>query len=148
MRKRWAARVAQFGCSAESMRQLLVYLSVMLLAGCSTYIQAPEAVGRIVDAETGMPIRDARVTRPAVRRSWSVPQGLPELTAATDRFGRFHIPVERELEFLYSLSTTPATFTPTFTVVADGYVTTNITVTVSSNTHWRVDLRRVGLTRR
>ena len=130
------------------MRHLPFYLSLLLLAGCSTFLQAPGAIGMLVDADRGKPIRGAKITRPAVKRSWNVPQGLPELTVTTGRFGRFHIPVERESEFLLSFHTTPAAFTPTFTVVADGYVTTNITVTVSSNTHWRTDLGRVRLTRR
>jgi hypothetical protein len=49
--------------------------------------------------------------------------------------------------FFFSPST-PAEFTLTFTVAADGYVATNITCSVSSNTLWRADLGCVRLTPR
>jgi hypothetical protein len=129
------------------MRRLAFYLSTVLLTGCGTYIQAPGAIGKLVDADTGVPIRGAQVIRPALDRSWDVLRGLPEKRVMTGRFGRFHVPVEREWWFFVSFHGTPATFAPTFTVIAEGYVTTNITVTVSSNTYWSADLGRVRLRR-
>jgi hypothetical protein len=130
------------------MRHLPCYFSLLLLTGCVSYIQAPGAIGRVIDAETGRPIRGAKITRPAAKRSWNTPQGLPQTTVTTGRFGRFRVPVERESQFFLSLHTTPEIFTPTFSVVADGYVSTNITSIASSNSHWNVDLGQVRLTRR
>ena len=120
-------------------------LLIMLMPGCVSYIQTPGAIGVIVDAQTGKPIRGAKVTRPAVNRNWNVPQGLPEMTATTSRYGRFHFSSKRDSNFLLSFNTTPDLFTCTFAIHADGYVTTNITGYASSNTMWRVDLGRIKL---
>jgi len=129
------------------MSRYLVLLLLVFMPGCVSYIQSPEALGVVVDAQTGKPIRGATVTRPAISRSWNVPQGLPEITVMTGRYGRFHFSVKRDSNFLLALNETPYFFACTFAIRARGYVTTNITGCASSNTLWRVDLGRIKLNR-
>jgi hypothetical protein len=127
------------------MPRYLLLLSLMFLAGCVSHIQRPEAIGVVVDAETGNPILAAKVTCPPVAQSWNVPQGFPEITVTTGRYGRFRFPAKRDSNFLLSFNTTPEMFISTFTIQADGYMATNITGHASSNTMWRFDFGRIRL---
>jgi len=129
------------------MPRYLLLLALVLVAGCVSYIQRPEAIGVVIDAETGNPIRGAEVTCPEVARSWNVPEGLPEIRLTTGRYGRFRFPAKRDSNFLLSFNTTPEMFTSTFTIQAGGYIGTNITGHASSNTLWRFDLGRIRLER-
>jgi hypothetical protein len=129
------------------MFRYLVLLPLVFIAGCVSYIQRPEAIGVVVDAETGNPIRGAKVTCPAVARSWNVPKGFPEITVTTGRYGRFRFPAKGDSNFLLSFNTTPKMFTSTFTIQADGFMATNITGHASSNTLWRFEFGRIRLGR-
>jgi len=120
---------------------------LLLWTGCTTYIQTPRTIGRVFDAETSKPIRGAKITRSSTSPSWNLPQGLPETTVTTDRFGRFRMAGARSSEWLLQFHSTPELFTITYSVDADGYRGTNITGFASSNTLWRVELEQIRLTR-
>jgi hypothetical protein len=129
------------------MNRRLYALLLLFTTGCVTYLQRPEAIGVLIDAETAKPISGATVTCPPVARSWNVPQGLPETTVLTSRHGRFHFPANRKSNLLLNFTSNPEIFTYTFRVSADGYGVTNITAQASSNTLWRFDLGRIKLRR-
>ncbi|HEY5914614.1 MAG TPA: hypothetical protein VJA21_28830 [Verrucomicrobiae bacterium] len=120
---------------------------LLITTGCVSYIQAPEAIGRVYDAETGQPLRGARVTRSAMNQSWYLPQGLPEKTVTTGRYGRFRVPEARGWDLLLHLHETPESFTAGYRIDADGYTGTNVTGFANSNTLWRVELGHIDITR-
>ncbi len=122
-------------------------MSVVFVTGCVSYIQAPEAMGRVVEAESGKPIHGAMVTRASIRSSWRIPHGLPEKTVQTSRVGRFRFAAVRGSDCLLNLHGNPEVFTVAFRVDAPGYTGTNITGIASSNSLWRVELGRIPLKR-
>jgi hypothetical protein len=51
------------------MRRLMAIPLILILApGCYTYYRAPGAVGRVVDAQTGAPVRGAQSRCPCLSR--------------------------------------------------------------------------------
>jgi hypothetical protein len=129
------------------MRFATFLLLLPFATGCVSYIQAPAAVGRVFDAESGQPIHGATVTRAAMNQSWSLPQGLPEKRVTTGLYGRFHMPEARAWDFLLQLHETPEPLTATYRIDATGYRGTNATGFASSNTLWRVEMGHINLTR-
>ena len=102
------------------LRHAIVLLPLAVgLAACNTTYYAPGAAGRVVDADTGKPLRGASVTREAIGRASFAPgpdgridyqsvlvpaEGVPAEKVVTDQSGRFEIrPAGRtQIAFLYS----------------------------------------------
>jgi hypothetical protein len=134
-------------------RLRLVLLPLVLsffLTGCHTYTQAPGAVGKVVDAETGAAVIGARITRTpvagGVRGAMGVPpEGLPAVTIFSVRTGEFNLPpaLHTQLAFMYLHN--PKTISGSFLVTADGYETNELRGIATSRNRWRADLGRVPL---
>jgi len=125
--------------------RLIIPLALLTVTGCVSYVQAPSTIGRVLDAQTGKPIRGAMVTRPSVAPSWNTPHGLPAKKATTSRFGRFRISADRESDFLLHSHETPEAFTVTYKITAEGYQGTNVTGVADANVLWRIDLGSIRL---
>ena len=127
-------------------------LSVFLLTGCYTYTQAPGAIGKVIDSETGAPIRDARITRPSVASGveggMGIPsQGLPAATVSSDKSGRFNLPPATHTQIAFMHLKNPRSISGSFIVTADGYATNQLHGVATSRSLWRVELERVLLSR-
>lgn len=128
-------------------------LSVFLLTGCYTYTHAPGAIGKVVDAETGAPIRDARITRPfvaggGVEGRMRIPsEGLSAATVSSDKNGRFNLPPATHTQIAFMHLKNPKRISRSFIVTADGYATNQLHGVATSRTLWRVELERVLLSR-
>ena len=129
----------------------LLLLAVPLFTGCLyTYTQAPGATGKVVDAETGAPVRAAQITRPRIRGGLGVQigiplEGLPAETVSTDKGGQFNLPpaLHTQIKFMYLHN--PTNISGHFLVSADGYTTNEVQGTATSRTFWRADLGRILL---
>ena len=131
---------------------VLLLLTAPLLTGCYKYTQAPGAVGKVVDANTGAPMRGASVTRPSVSGGLAgtpgVPsEGLPAATVTTDRSGRFNLPpsVHTQIAFMYLHN--PPSISGFFLVTAPGYATNQVEGIATSHGLWRADLGQVLLSK-
>lgn len=129
------------------MRHLIAIAFFLLFAtGCYTHYRAPGAAGRIVDAQTGAPVRGARVTRLAV----SPPayfEGLPAVSVSTDKTGAFDLPPDSRTQICFMDLRNPETLSGSFTVSADGYTTNELRGTATSHTFWRAELGKILLQR-
>ncbi len=129
---------------------ILVLLAGVLLTGCYTYTQAPGAVGKVVDADTGAPVRGAKVSRPFISGGLGAtpgadPDGLPPATVTTDRGGQFDLPpvVHTQIAFMYLHN--PPSMSGSFAVTAPGYATNLVEGTADSRSLWRAKLGTVLL---
>jgi len=145
IRPRWAARIAQF-CRWATMRYGAMFITLALcVTGCSTTI-VPGAKGDIFDASTGLPVHDARVTRPAHPGGYLIPEGgLPALTVVSDRRGRFDLPPYRHTVFTLVSELNPRGADGWFEIAADGYEARVISGRATSRTSWRIEAGRVLL---
>ena len=88
--------------------------------GCSTTIVAG-ARGDIFDAATGLPVQDARVTRPQTPGGYLIPKGgLPALTVVSDHHGHFDLPPYRHTVFTLVSELKPHWADGHFEIAADG----------------------------
>ena len=129
----------------------LLVLSVFL-AGCYTQIRAPGAVGKIVDAESGAPVRGAQITRRDIAggigaRMGVPPEGLPTTSVLSDKGGRFDLAPATHTDIAFMISLNPESISGSFVISADGYITNELEGLATSRTRWRVNLRRVLLKR-
>lgn len=125
---------------------------VLFLNGCYTYTQAPGAVGIVVDADTGAPVRGARITRPFIAGGLGgrigVPaEGLPAVSISTGKSGRFDLPPATHTQIAIMYLHNPASISSSFVISADGYATNELRGVATSRSLWRVDLGRVVLSR-
>jgi len=137
------------------MRLLSFIFLLLFLTGCYTYIQAPGAVGRVVDADTGKPVRDARITRPPLIPGQSVGGkelfvpfgGVPATTISSDKSGRFNLApaTHTQIRFMYLRNPKGAIYPSSFLISAEGYATNELHGIATSHTLWRVDLGKVLL---
>ena len=129
------------------MRHLIAIPILLLLAtGCYTHYRAPGAAGRIVDAQTGAPVRGARVTRLAV----SPPayfDGLPAVTVSSDKTGAFDLPPDSRTQIRFMYLRNAESLSGSFTVSADGYATNELHGTAAERTFWRAELGKILLER-
>ena len=117
-----------------------------LVTGCYTYTQAPGAVGKVVDADTGAPVRAARITRPFIARGLGVPsEGLPSVTVLSDKSGRFDLAPATHTQIAFMYLHNPESLPGSFVISADGYITNELHGGATSRRLWRVDLGRVLL---
>lgn len=121
-----------------------------LLTGCYTTIQAPGAVGNVVDAATGAPVRGAHIARPFVSgglggRMGLPPEGLPAITVLTDKSGRFNLPPATHTQIAFMILRNPESMSGSFTISADGYSTNELQGIATASAHWRVNLGQVFL---
>jgi hypothetical protein len=115
----------------------------LCVTGCSTTI-VPGARGDIFDASTGMPVQDARVTRPRVPGGYLIPEGgLPALTVVSDRHGHFDLPPYRHTAFTLVSELKPHAADGSFEIAADGYETRVISGRATSRTSWRIKVEKV-----
>jgi hypothetical protein len=129
---------------------ILVLLLACLTTGCYTNIYAPGAVGKVVDAETGAPVRGAHITRPQLQGGFVggafVPsEGLPAATVVSDKSGRFDLGPSTRTVIAFMYSHNPKSIAGSFTISADGYTTNELQGVASSHNRWRVHLRSVLL---
>jgi hypothetical protein len=125
---------------------------ILLLTGCYTNIQAPGALGYVVDAESGAPVKGAHVTRPLIfggsSRSMAVPEeGLPAATVLSDKRGRFDLPPASDTRIAFMYHHNLPSLPGSFVISANGYATIDLQGIAISRTLWRVDLGRVMLRR-
>jgi len=130
--------------------KLLVPLAC-LLTGCYTNIHAPGAVGRVVDADTGAPVRGACITRPSIAAgfvggAFVPPEGIPTTTVSSDKSGRFDLAPATQTTIRFMYLHNPKSISGSFIVSADGYATNELHGVAMSHL-WRVDLGRVLLSR-
>jgi len=124
-----------------------------LLTGCYTFTQAPGAIGKVVDADTGAPVRGARIMRPFVAGGLGgtigLPsEGLPAVTILTDKSGRFDLAPATHPQVAFMYLHNPKSITGSFVVSAHGYASNEVHGVATSRSLWRVDLGRVQLSRR
>jgi hypothetical protein len=114
------------------------------LTGCSTTIVAG-AKGDVIDASTGLPVQDARVTRPRVSGGYLIPEGgLAGTTVVSDRHGHFNLPPYRHTVFTLVSHLHPhGALDGSFKVAANGYETRVISGQATSQTSWRVEAGKV-----
>jgi hypothetical protein len=122
----------------------------LLLTGCHTYTQAPGAVGRVVDAETGAPVRGAYITRPFIARGSEgrigIPaEGLPATTVSSDASGRFNLAPATHTQIAFMHLSNPETVSSSFEISATGYTTNVLHGVATSRGLWRADLGKVLL---
>jgi len=139
--------VAQLGRLA-TMRRLtaLPFLLIFLATGCYTHYRAPGAVGRVIDAETGTPVRGARVIRPAIPPPVFF-ERLSAATAVTDKTGAFNLPPDSHTQIRFMYVRNPESLSGLFVVSADGYATNELHGTATSHTFWRAHLGKILLER-
>jgi hypothetical protein len=118
----------------------------LCVTGCSTTIVAG-ARGNVFDAVTGLPVQDARVTRPRVGGGYLIPGGgLPALTVVSDRQGHFDLPPYHHTVFTLVSELKPhGGLEGHFKIEADGYETRVISGEATSHTSWRIKAEKVLL---
>lgn len=130
----------------------LLVVFPLLLTGCYTNVQAPGAVGMVVDADTGLPVRHARITRPFIAREPAprvinllVPsEGIPATTVSSDKNGHFNLAPETHTVIRFMYLHNPKTVSGSFVISADGYATNELHGSTSHRL-WCVDLGKVLL---
>src|SRR5262249_34292595 len=123
----------------------LPLLLIFLTTGCYTYYSAPGAVGKVLDADTGAPVRGARITRLPRWRPF-IPD-IPGATAVADKAGEFNLSPRSHTDCFLLAATNPPAISGIFVVSADGYATNELRSTASSRTFWRAQLGRILLKR-
>ena len=131
--------------TATSIRWFALFLlSVTVLTGCYTYTRAPGAIGKVVDADTEVPIRGALVIRPYIPHSAGKvgvpPEGIAAATAVTDKHGSFNLPPELHTQMMFMYLRNPDSMSGTFLVSAGGYATNEVQGQANSHGYWRADL--------
>lgn len=130
-------------------RLALVLLSFTIFTGCYTYTQAPGAIGKVIDGNTGAPICGARIVRSYIPESFErpgvPPEGIPATTAVTDKHGAFNLPPELHTQIMFMYLRNPDSITGIFLVSADGYATNELRGQANSHGYWRVDLGKISM---
>jgi hypothetical protein len=145
----------KFTISANFMRMNRFKICFLLalcgsLTGCYTFTEAPGAVGRVVDADTGRPVRGAHITRLPVE-GFPIhfpPEGLPATAVISDSRGHFNLPPATHAQIAIMYLHNPKSMTGSFFVAADGYETNTLNGLATSRSFWRADLGKVELKRR
>lgn len=122
------------------MKALKTYILIVLsglLGGCYTVTETPGAVGRVIDADTGIPVRGAHIT----------PQGLPAAGVISGRGGEFNLRPATHTQIAFMYLHNPEFMTGSFLVIAPGYATNKLQGDATSHSLWRVDLGKVALNR-
>lgn len=129
----------------------LLSLITSLTTGCYTHVEAPGAVGIIADAQTGTPLRNARITRPRIEegfvRGVIVPEGSPAVTVFSDKSGYFNLAPALHTQIAFMYLHNPKAISGSFLITADGYTTNEVNGVATSHAHWRIDRGRALLKR-
>jgi hypothetical protein len=136
----------------------MLFTLPLILAGCSTYTEAPGAKGKVVEADTGTPIRGALVTRPYIDgafvpgdpkwRTGVPPEGVPAATVLSDTGGHFDLPPATRTQSPFIMQFhNPKEISESFVISAAGHNPLKVHGVATSRTFWRVDLGRVTLER-
>jgi len=148
--------------TSDNLSKLLLFLMCFLTGGCTcTYTQAPGAVGKVVDADTGTPVRGANITRLSVApyfprltegsqsQAWqppAPPQGLPSVTVQSNKDGSFNLQPDFYTALMLEMhSANPEKLSGSFLVIANGYVTNDLHGFATAHDRWRVHFGRVPL---
>ena len=124
--------------TSSNLSRLLLFLICFLTGGCTwTYTQAPGAVGKVVDADTGTPVRGAHITRLSV---------APSVTVPSNKDGSFDLPPNLYTALILEMhSANPEKISGSFVVIANGYVTNELHGFATAHDRWRVHFGRVRL---
>ena len=125
-------------------RLVLLSFLLILTTGCYTEYRAPGAVGRVVDAQTGDPLRGARVTRMATSDP-SYDRKVPSATVTTDKSGKFNLPPDAQTQLRFMYLRNPDFLRGSFSVSGEGYRTNEVSGTASARTFWRVELGTIQI---
>ena len=146
-----SAFVAQWPAAAEFLRWATMRFDAMLTAlvlcvtGCSTTIVAG-ARGDIFDASNGLPVQNAKVTRPRIPGGYLIPRGgLPASTVVSDCHGHFDLRPYRHTVFTLVSELKPQAADGSFEIAADGYEARVISGRATSRTSWRIEAGKVLL---
>ena len=135
-------------------RTIVIAATLLLVScfttGCYTCVLAPGAVGKVVDADTGTPVRVARITRPYIGRDVEAriivpPEGVPVATTLSGKNGSFDLPPVLKTEIAFMYLRNPDKIPGTFVVSAEGYATNELHGFATSRDRWRVRLGKVPL---
>lgn len=130
---------------------MLPLLLTFFLTGCYTNILAPGAVGKVVDAETGAPVRGAQITRPMVEQGFVggvfVLERLPAASVLSDKSGGFNFAPATYTRLAFLHLHNPGAIGGSFVVSADGYTTNELDGVATAHNLWRVELGTVLLKR-
>jgi hypothetical protein len=137
--------------ASESERWATMRFDAMLIAlvlcvtGCSTTIVAG-ARGDLFDASNGLPVQNAKVTRPRIPGGYLIPRGgLPASTVVADRHGHFDLPPYHHTVITLVSELKPWGADGSFEVAAEGYETRVISGRATSRTSWRIEAGKVLL---
>jgi hypothetical protein len=129
---------------------LFVVLTISI-TGCSTahitQVAIPGAVGRVIDATTGTPVKGARITRPYMHgRGWKE----PAVTVTSNKSGDFDLAPASYFKQTFTTRIINIRMA-SFIISADGYATNEVRGVVNdaatSDTLWQVNLGQVSLTK-
>ena len=131
---------------SRMLRLAMLLLLTFCTGGCYTYVHAPGATGRVIDAETRAPIKGACITRPAM---WSQrtgrPNGLPSVTIVSDQRGYFELPPSQCTKFAPIIWPNPYSMTASFIVSEEGYATNVLEGVATSRISWRSEFADIAL---
>lgn len=125
-------------------RLILLALLPILATGCYTEYRAPGAVGRVVDAQTGYPLHGVSVMRMAT----SEPPFFRKVAAAavtTDKSGKFNLSPDSQTRLRFMYLRNPDFLRGSFSVLAEGYRTNEVSGTANARTFWRVELGTIEI---
>lgn len=132
---------------------LLALFVVVGATGCTTYV-APGAKGRVVDATTGEPIPNARITRLFIPPAeFPLPEkfsGFPAVTTVSGKNGEFNLaPAYHRWPTVPRLGeVTPISGGVPFVISTDGYATNEVEGMGESTNSYRAHFGEIRLTRR
>jgi hypothetical protein len=131
----------------------LLAMIAVCAVGCTTYV-APGAKGRVVDAATGQPIPNARVTRLFIPPTeFPMPgrfPGFPAVTAVSEKSGEFNLaPRYHRCPTTPRLGEVmPMSGEIPFIVSAEGYATYEVQGPGDATNSYRVQLGEIRLTKK
>jgi hypothetical protein len=135
-------------------RLAMLLLLATCVTGCYTNVRAPGVTGRVIDTTTGLPVKGACITRPAVPGGYSFsqqvylpPGGLPAVTILSDKHGNFDLSPALHTQFAFMYHPNPYSINGAFLISAEGYATNELHGVATSRTSWRVEVGKVLLSK-
>jgi hypothetical protein len=130
-------------------RLVMLLLLATFSTGCIpyTFVHAPGATGRVQDAATLVPVKGARIIRPAMMSQRGDDIALPSRTVVSDERGDFDVAPARHTQFVFMYRVNPYSMTSSFLVSADGYATNELHGVATSRISWRAEFGAILLGR-